>query len=110
MIDVPKTRIPETQTESSAESSVVPTPVAIITGASRGIGAAIAEVLAQKGYDLVLVYRSGKDAAEEVKARCEGIRPGSCVITVAADVSMEEDCQNVFDVTKKAFGRVDVLV
>jgi 3-oxoacyl-[acyl-carrier protein] reductase len=110
MTDVPKTRTAESQAGSSAESSSVPTPVAIITGASRGIGAAIAEALAQKGYDLVLVYRSGKDAVLEVKASCEAIRSDICVITVAADVSMEEDCQNVFEMTKKTFGRVDVLV
>lgn len=86
------------------------TPVAIITGASRGIGAAIAETMAAKGYDLVLVYRSGKDAAEAVKVRCEEIRTGIRVITAAADVSSEEDCQKVFDAAKENFGRVDVLV
>jgi len=86
------------------------TPVAIITGASRGIGAAIAETLAEKGFDLVLIYRSGKEAAEAVKTRCEGIRSGIRVIIAGADVSMEADCQHVFDVTKEAFGRVDVLV
>ena len=91
-----------------AENAV--TPAAIITGASRGIGAAIAETLAEKGYDLVLVYRSGKEAAEAVKARCEEIRSGIRVIITGADVSMEADCQHVFDVTKEAFGRVDVLV
>lgn len=88
----------------------VVTPVAIITGASRGIGAAIAETLAEKGFDLVLVYRSGKEEAEAVKARCEGIRSGIRVIITGADVSMEADCQQIFDVTKEAFGRVDVLV
>ena len=86
------------------------TPVAIITGASRGIGAAIAETLAEKGFDLVLIYRSGKEAAEAVKTRCEGIRSGIRVIIAGADVSMEADCQHIFDVTKEAFGRVDVLV
>ena len=86
------------------------TPVAIITGASRGIGAAIAETLAEKGFDLVLVYRSGKEAAEAVKTRCEEIRSGIRVIIAGADVSMEADCQHIFDVTKEAFGRVDVLV
>lgn len=86
------------------------TPAAIITGASRGIGAAIAEELAQKGYDLLLVYRTGKEAVEAVKSRCEEIRPGIRVITVAADVSMEDDCQHVFDEAKQNFGRVDVLV
>jgi len=86
------------------------TPVAIITGASRGIGAAIAETMAAKGYDLMLVYRSGKDAAEAVKVRCEEIRSGIRVITAAADVSSEEDCQKVFDAAKENFGRVDVLV
>lgn len=86
------------------------TPVAIITGASRGIGAAIAETMAAKGYDLVLVYRSGKDAAEAVKVRCEEIRTGIRVITAAADVSSEDDCQRVFDAAKLTFGRVDVLV
>ena len=91
-----------------AENAV--TPAAIITGASRGIGAAIAETLAEKGYDLVLVYRSGKEAAEAVKARCEEIRSGIRVIITGADVSMEADCQHIFDVTKEAFGRVDVLV
>lgn len=86
------------------------TPIAIITGASRGIGAAIAETLAEKGFDLVLVYRSGKEAAEAVKTRCEEIRSGIRVIIAGADVSMEADCQHIFDVTKEAFGRVDVLV
>ncbi|MEI8201078.1 MAG: 3-oxoacyl-[acyl-carrier-protein] reductase [Eubacteriales bacterium] len=91
-----------------AENAV--TPAAIITGASRGIGAAIAETFAEKGYNLVLVYRSGKEEAEAVKARCEEIQSGIRVIIAGADVSMEADCQHIFDVAKEAFGRVDVLV
>jgi len=98
--------------ENPTASGAVPviTPAAIITGASRGIGAAIAETLAARGYDLVLVYRSGKDAAESVKLRCEAIRSGIRVIIIAADVSMEEDCQHIFDAAKENFGRVDLLV
>jgi 3-oxoacyl-[acyl-carrier protein] reductase len=86
------------------------TPAAIVTGASRGIGAAIAERLAADGYNLVLVYRSGKEAEEAVKARCEAIRPGIEVLPVSADVSTEEGCKAVFETAKSAFGRVDVLV
>jgi len=85
-------------------------PAAVVTGASRGIGAAIAEKLAGQGYDLVIVYRAGKDAAEAVKARCEEIRPGIRVVPVAADVSTEAGCQSIFDAAKENFGRVDVLV
>jgi 3-oxoacyl-[acyl-carrier protein] reductase len=86
------------------------TPAAIVTGASRGIGAAIAERLAADGFDLVIVYRSGKDAAEAVKARCEAIRPGIIVLPVSADVSTEDGCKAVFEMARNAFGRVDVLV
>jgi 3-oxoacyl-[acyl-carrier protein] reductase len=85
-------------------------PVAVVTGASRGIGAAIAEKLAADGFDLLLAYRSGTEAAESVKANCEQIRPGIRVITVSADVSLESGCQLIFDVLKKEFGRVDALV
>lgn len=86
------------------------TPVAVVTGASRGIGAAIAEKLAVDGFDLVLAYRSGTEAAAAVKNRCEELRPGIRVVTVTADVSLESGCQAIFDVTKKEFGRVDALV
>ena len=86
------------------------TRAAIVTGASRGIGAAIAERLAADGFNLVIVYRSGKEAAEDVKARCEAIRPGISVLAVSGDVSTEDGCKAIFEAAKNAFGRVDVLV
>ena len=86
------------------------TRAAIVTGASRGIGAAIAERLAADGFNLVIVYRSGKEPAEAVKARCEAIRPGISVLAVSGDVSTEDGCKAIFEAAKNAFGRVDVLV
>lgn len=85
-------------------------PVALVTGGSRGIGAAIAERLAKDGFDLLLSYRSDSAAAASVQVRCEMIRPGIRVVTVSADLAEESGCQAVFEVLKSEFGRVDVLV
>ncbi|WP_331372241.1 SDR family oxidoreductase [Sinorhizobium chiapasense] len=82
--------------------------VAIITGASRGIGAAIAERLAKDGFTVVINY-SGDPAPAEVLARAieEG---GGKALTARADVSSVEAVRRMFDAAEAAFGGVDVLV
>jgi len=86
------------------------TPVAMITGASRGIGAEIARKLAAQGYDLVLLDRSGEEESMEVRRQCEAIRPGIQIIAISTDISLEEDCKHAVAAAKETFGRVDVLV
>jgi 3-oxoacyl-[acyl-carrier protein] reductase len=73
--------------------------LALVTGASRGIGRAIAEELARAGAEVVVGYRSGKDEAEELAARIGGR-------AVQADVSSPDDAKRLVD----AAGDVDVLV
>lgn len=82
--------------------------VAVVTGASKGIGAAIAEHLATEGAAVVVNYSSSKAGAEAVVRRITE-REGKA-IAVQADVSKQADIQRLFTETKKAFGKVDILV
>ena len=82
--------------------------VAIVTGASKGIGAAIAKRLAAAGASVVVNYASSREAADRVVAEIAG-KAGKA-IAVKADVSKAADVQRLFDATKKAFGSLDVLV
>lgn len=82
-------------------------PVAIVTGASRGIGKAIALRLAREGFDLVLAARTEADLAG-VAAECEA--GGAEAVAVPTDVSREEDVRRLFETTLRGPGRVDVLV
>jgi 3-oxoacyl-[acyl-carrier protein] reductase len=77
--------------------------VAIVTGASRGIGAAIALGLAEEGARVVFNYRSGREEAESLAARAGGV-------PVQADVSSAEDVRRLWDSAEAAFGPVDILV
>ncbi|HPE38220.1 MAG TPA: 3-oxoacyl-[acyl-carrier-protein] reductase [Bacillota bacterium] len=81
---------------------------AIVTGASRGIGAETARELSRAGMNVVIVYRSGEEKANAVKCECE--KNGVTAITVQADVSQEDDCKKIIEAALDAFGRVDVLV
>ena len=82
--------------------------VAIVTGASKGIGAAIARHLAEAGATVVVNYASSKDAAERVVA--DITKAGGRAVAVQADVARPEDIERLFAETKRAFGRLDILV
>ncbi len=82
--------------------------VAVVTGASKGIGAAIALHLAAEGAAVVVNYSSSKEGAERVVAEITG--KGGRAIAVGANVAKQADIQSLFAETKKAFGRFDVLV
>jgi len=81
--------------------------VAIVTGASKGIGAAIALQLAQEGYQLVINYNGNQQKAEAVKVLCEKYQTS---IVVQADVAKSEDAKSLCDTALETFGRIDVLV
>jgi 3-oxoacyl-[acyl-carrier protein] reductase len=82
--------------------------VAVVTGASKGIGAAIARHLAAEGAAVVVNYASSKTGADKVVADITGA--GGKAVAVQGDVSKKADITRLFAETKKAFGKVDVLV
>src|SRR5438477_7111933 len=82
--------------------------VAVVTGASKGIGAEIARHLAAEGAAVVVNYASSKAGADKVVADITG-KDGKAV-AVQANLANEADIRRLFAEAKKAFGRVDVLV
>jgi 3-oxoacyl-[acyl-carrier protein] reductase len=82
--------------------------VAVVTGASKGIGAAIAEYLAAAGAAVVVNYASSRAGAEAVVQRIR--QAGGKSVAVQADVSKPDDIRRLFAETKKAFGKLDLLV
>jgi 3-oxoacyl-[acyl-carrier protein] reductase len=82
--------------------------VAIVTGASKGIGAAIAKALGGAGAAVVVNFASSKEGAERVVAEIAG--KGGKAIAVQGDVSKAADVKRLFAETQKAFGAPDVLV
>lgn len=83
-------------------------PVCIVTGASRGIGAAIALALGETGARVVVNYASSAGPAEEVAAKIKAA--GGDAIVVQANVGQEDDVKRLFKETMDAFGEVNVVV
>jgi 3-oxoacyl-[acyl-carrier protein] reductase len=82
--------------------------VAVVTGASKGIGAAIAEYLAAAGAAVVVNYASSRAGAEAVVGLIR--QAGGKAVAVQADISRPEDIRRLFAEAKKAFGKLDILV
>lgn len=81
---------------------------ALITGASRGIGAAIARRLAKDGYNIVINYRNSAEAAMRLEDECRGF--GVKTLTWKADVADFEQCQVMVNAAIEEFGGIDLLV
>jgi NAD(P)-dependent dehydrogenase (short-subunit alcohol dehydrogenase family) len=85
-------------------------PVVLVTGASRGIGAALVRHFALRGCSVVLNYRSSLQEAQEV---CEKVRqehPEARILPLQGDVGTEAGVQGLFDAAEEAFGTVEVLI
>src|SRR5271169_975927 len=82
--------------------------VAVVTGASKGIGAAIAKSLAAEGASVVVNYASSKSGADAVVAAITGA--GGKGIAVGGDVSKKAEAQGIIAAAVKTYGRLDILV
>jgi 3-oxoacyl-[acyl-carrier protein] reductase len=82
--------------------------VAVVTGASKGIGAAIAKNLAAEGASVVVNYASSKASADKVVS--EITAQGGKAVAIQADIASKTDIERLFAETGKAFGRLDILV
>src|ERR1700741_5676159 len=82
--------------------------VAVVTGASKGIGAGIAKALAAEGASVVVNYASSKAGADDVVAAIK--KAGGTALAVQGDVSKAADAQAIIDAAVKNYGRLDILV
>lgn len=94
--------------ESNTTANTVATKVAIVTGASGGIGAAVAERLARDGFAVVVNYAGSASAAEALVRRID--KTGGRAVAAQADVSDPAAVARMFETAQTAFGGVDVLV
>jgi 3-oxoacyl-[acyl-carrier protein] reductase len=82
--------------------------VALVTGASKGIGAAIAKELAAQGASVVVNYASSKEGADKIVAEIK--KAGGNAVAVGGSVAKASDIDGIFAETKKAYGKIDILV
>lgn len=82
--------------------------VAIVTGASKGIGASTAEHLADEGASVVVNYSTSKEGAQRVVQSI--LKKGGKAIAIQANMTTQKDIDRLFSETKKAFGKLDILV
>jgi 3-oxoacyl-[acyl-carrier protein] reductase len=82
--------------------------VAVVTGASKGIGAGIAKYLAAEGASVVVNYASSKEGADQVVN--EIAKEGGKAVAIQGNVAKQKDVEHLFAETRKAFGRLDILV
>lgn len=84
------------------------TKTALVTGAGRGIGRAIALVLGERGWNLVINYRNDESAAQQTARLVEA--GGGCSLVIQADISQAADRQNLLAAALATFGQIDLLV
>jgi len=84
--------------------------VAVVTGASRGIGNAIAEELGRNGAKVVVNYAGSQESAEELVEKIKQTGGGGEAVAIQADVSDPNDAQRLIDQTIEQFGRIDILI
>tara|TARA_B100000949_G_scaffold201377_1_gene189423 strand:+ start:86 stop:556 length:471 start_codon:yes stop_codon:yes gene_type:complete len=82
--------------------------VALVTGASGGLGAGICEAFAGEGADCLVIYRSDKVQAEETASTVRSL--GRRAKVIKTDVSNEGDVRKMFEIVRQVFGRLDILV
>lgn len=85
-----------------------PVPVAIVTGGATGIGAAVARMLAGRGWRVAVDYRRSAAEAEQTREACEA--GGGEAMTCRGDVSKDDDCRRIVEQTLDRWDRVDALV
>lgn len=83
-------------------------PVVLVTGGSRGIGAAVCRLAAARGYDVAINYRSERDAAEAVAAACRAAGAGA--VAIPGDVAVEAEVESLFDAAESELGPLSHVV
>lgn len=94
--------------EQESNLSKVSHRVVLITGASRGVGAAVAVLLAQRGFDIVVNYHSKRSRAEAVAAEVRA--RGRRALLAQADLTLSSEVEAMIDSVGREFGRLDVLI